>query len=247
VKTAPVAAQEKPAMTQEKKSDNKPVPSEENSSVIWFAMPLAAGLFLWWAYDKRQGKTWYLWVKITDKRITVSRLIVGVVACHLLVWYFWPEWYKLLRDNPVFWLDHAMVLVVFLFFRKETRTRTGVVKELTGIGTLLLLILVAGNIHQVWQWQKPTGNHPIFATAPIAPAIGVKIKRVTAPVGEPSEAVDVIGKPNDFFLTGKVLVWADDRKPVEDGPGVNHNYGTVKSFKFQSREDKPVTVTFLFK
>ena len=68
-----------------------------------------------------------------SKRVWVSKLlwvwkvkaflptVIGIAGCHALVWYFWPELWWILAKSFLFWLDHLLIFLALVVFRKETK------------------------------------------------------------------------------------------------------------------------------
>lgn len=170
---------------------------EKNQNAVLVALlllPLSAGVLRWWVGRSKKTTTtrtpnpekWKrtkeLWEKINRKENW--RVLVGVAGCHGLVWYFWPAWYWTLAHSRLFWLDHLFLAGIFIFFSDEKRTRTGKSRELTSLGSFLLLLLAVGNAGNIYTWWNANktsasasttnigtrnfGNHGVSAMSPTA-------------------------------------------------------------------------------
>lgn len=180
---------------------------------------------------------------------TVARVAVILVGCHLLVWYFWPGLWWNLAKTPVFWLDHAVLILAFLFLREGTG---GKKKFVAGTGWLLA-ILVLGNVWTVWGWgESRYATARAKAVAERQQAVVAKqaafdaLPRsfvVEAPAGGAWSARVPTLHGESWETEGPIYVRKDNYEVFEDNPGPEHPVVRTNWLQFRSRTQEAVKVT----
>ncbi len=85
------------------------------------------------------------------------RVVLGLVVLHLVFAYLFPTLYVTLASQSIFWVNHLVVLVVFVFLRDTV----GKNQRLTGFGKAIMILLVTGNLVLIigyfWQMEQAKG------------------------------------------------------------------------------------------
>lgn len=142
------------------------------------------------------------WNKIRENWQTV----IGFAVLHLVLFWFWQETWWWLVAHPLFWVNHAVILAVFLFLRhpaKEVRGKK-VPGDLKFPATWVLLALLVGNIQYIWSnWSIERNLN--------TPRSDVALSVRNSPL--PGENLEGKKRVEDFFLAN--LEEEDAREMVE--------------------------------
>lgn len=195
-------------------------------------------------------KGWIL-AKVKDNWKTVARVTAILVGCHFLVWYFWPELWWRLAKTPVFWLDHAVLILAFLFLREGIGSKK---KFVVGTGWLIA-ILVLGNVWILWglgqsyyttaRAKAIAERQQAIAAEEAAQAALPKKFEVIAPVGNWSEKIPTL-HGEMLVYHGPVFIQTDNLQVVErDNIATNNRIALTRTnwIRVKSRTMEAVKVT----
>lgn len=209
------------------------------------------------------------WTKVKEKEM-VGPIILWtciVVGCHYLLYYLLPEVWTALSVKPFFWMSHVLIPLIIVLCRKEVtiNIRGDKAMRIPGfakiaIGIILVINLVQYTGPNVKANLDVGGKFKAMMPAESDPPARVRVEEnkivVIAPVGERNDdnwsgITTIYGKGRSctVWYTGKVWVRPDsnNKRIIEDGPYIYGDVGSSKTLEFKSREDKPVTVTIIFK
>lgn len=201
----------------------------------------------------RWGGAWN-WAKKNGSRDFF--LLLGIViGIHYLLHSFYKEQWEAMAKKPEFWVIQILVFLIFQFFRKEVEERGTKSRKLTWMGKLAICILLVigwvtfkGDVKGV-ELEKLKGMLPVVTLTPPASSSVVRENKivVVAPVDGWSEKINLPARNFVIWYGGDVYRRDENGVEVTTGPTSKNKLGLVQSLEFKSREDKPVTVTIIFK
>ncbi len=195
-----------------------------------------------------------LLTKIRDNWKAVARAAAILIGCHLLVWYFWQVLWSGLASNFVFWLDHVVLLIAFLFFREaDKKGKKGFVPGTSWV----LAILLIGNIWTAWGWSESYYSQARqkaiaeYQQAIVAQKVAQKARiaalptEIIAPVGGWSEQIPILNGTIIRGEAGKPILIRDDKGVIhqDNGDGRVKDLFTSTYVEVQSGITEPVKVT----
>ncbi|MDQ5968907.1 MAG: hypothetical protein QG579_64 [Patescibacteria group bacterium] len=197
-----------------------------------------------------KAKAWIL-TKAKDNWKAMARAAAILVGCHFLVQYFWPELWSGLAKTFVFWLDHIVLIVAFLFFREKDKK--GKMVYVPGVSWALTALLV-GNIWMAWGWSESYYREArTKAMAEYQQAIAT---REAAEAALPTEYTAPVGKFSEKIINtygmvviphGPILLQTDKEMVERDDVVLNKEMTPLMKparwVRFQSRTTEPVKVT----